>query len=295
MGVTSSGWLDRPEQFWRLASKLGFPVEWYAVCRSLHLTPNYKPTSVDPRIGLDKFSAWGEKYGPVDHARVHGAVHYDVPPALKHYLWNSNPFAFLANPYEPGSWHDRWVATGFAGMTRTVSNGFATHLAEELGTILNYHVNIVEEAERRGEIGKLLGKSAGIEVENDVDYKRSDPALRARDMDPKRAVAAAEINDFKVIYGGDHAFEDGVDPVETLRANKESLKGKLTVIHVAGSRGERGLITDDDWQFWEFIEYIHNEWNEVAIFLDLSPKVMFQLSEDQQESHILYLTRRIER
>jgi hypothetical protein len=186
----------------------------------------------------------------------------------------------------------------------TAANGFAQRLAGEISDELdmpapnlNAHVNIVENAERRGKIKFIQGRARGIQVENDLDYPRIRPEHIKEERDPKRAIQAVLRNGLEgVIYGVDHAYRANIDPRHSLLENKEEFKRHLRTVHLSGSKTDHGLISDDDYEFWDFLDFISKNIEKDVVFcLDLNPKEMGTLSSDAQIDYLEGLISKLEK
>lgn len=253
----------------------------------------------DGRVSLKMIRDWqkengGESNVPVE--RIHLPFHYNIPTALKNFFWNS--MIPLAKPYEPGDPYDRWaIAAPVSYMTMTVANRFATRLAGELNAGLNGHVYIVEQAEKRGTLLKIIGNARYLRVENDLDYPRNRPEQVRAERDPQRAIDAVKRNGLDgVILGIDHAYRAGQDPREGLDVFDGEDKKYLKTLHLSGSKTDHGLIQEDDWEFWDFLHYAKEKISDDVTFcLDLSPKEMQHLTYHQQVDYLKKLIKRLEK
>lgn len=317
--VTSSAWITEPEQFHYVLGQINKrrPIggELYSVAHRLPIseqTASKIPIRAiqenlyafrDGRISIEKILEWQKEYGRFPIVRIHLPFHYNIPTALKSFCWNSA--VPIAKPYEPGNPSDRWqIAVPIAYMTMTAANGFAQRLAGEISDeldmpapSLNAHVNIIEQAEKRGKIKFIQGRARSIQVENDLDYPRIRPEHIRQERDPKRAIQAVLRNGLEgVIYGVDHAYRANLDPRGDLLENKEDFKTHLKTIHFSGSKTDHGLITDDDHEFWGLADFIsQNVERDVVFCLDLNPKEMGEMSPDGQVDYLESLFGKLEK
>lgn len=290
--VSSSFALFKPERlFWILGNinKSRYPddqvaAEVYPVhyCYGVPLGPGL--------VTSRKIWGWQKDYGPVPIERFHLPFHWSVPSALYNYFYYS---IFV----EPGPFVDRAIASGLAAMTTTVQNKFAIKLAGEFGAGLTTHVNIAEEAGKRNKVQWLRGGSEYIWVENDVDYPRKRPEHILRERDPQRAIRAVE--DYRldgVIIGVDHDFYLGIDPLQTLTEKSTAFSKHLRAVHLSGSKGHHGIISEDDHDFWRVVDFIKREdsFDNVRFCVDLSPFALRHLTPDQQLDYIKDLVTRLE-
>lgn len=321
--VTSSAWLTEPEQFHYVMGQINkkrpkdaqIGVELYPIAHRLPIseqTARKIPIRAiqenlyafrDGRIDIDKIRNWQEEYGRTPIERIHLPFHYNIPTALKEFFWNSAvPFA---KPYEPGDPKDRWlIAAPVALMTMTAMNGFATRLAGEISQeldmqapSLNAHVYIIEQAEKRGKVESIQGDSSGILVENDLDYPRIRPDQVRVERDPARAISAVERNNLEgVIFGVDHAYRSQLDPRSDLVNFKEDFEKHLRTVHLSGSRGDHGLIWDNDVEFWDLVDFVSGHVRSDVVFcLDLSPKEMGRMNSDEQVEYMESLIAKLEK
>ncbi len=304
--MTSSAFIFDPERGYWLAREINkarrnkppIGLEFYPTVHGLPIKVGerirFEPKT-DWRVSLDKIKQWRDQYGPVPVERIHLPFHWSIPSALKNYFWNS--FAPIAKPYEPGSAKDRAVATAISYMTMTAQNHKAIEMAGELNAELNAHVNIVEAAGKSKKIVWIRGNSRGVLVENDLDYPRIRPEQIEAERDPARAFRAVEKYGLEgVIYGADHAFRHGIDPKEAFYQYREGFDKHLAVIHLSGSRGDHGLITPDDEDFWDFVRFAKENTDErVSLCLDLDPLAMRRLPKYSQLNYFNHTIEELEK
>ncbi len=315
--VTSSGFFFDPEPLFYLTGEINrtrprdaqIGLELYSVVKTLppfHKIPYLKNRRFvrehgiaferDGRISLDKIHNWWKEYGHGEEMpvkRIHLPFHYSIPSGLRNYFWYSMvPFA---KPYEPGNRKDRAIASAVAWMTMTAMNGFATGLATELGAEQNVHVNIVEEAAKRGNLIEVLAGNRTL-TENAADYTREDFEENEAQINPERAFVAVRKYFLQgVIYGADHEYRSGKDPRILFDRHRKGFDKYLRVIHLSGSQGDHGLITDEDHEFWSFIDHIKDKIsNDVIFCLDLDPFQMDHLTKAQQVDYIRNLVKKLE-
>ncbi len=297
MELTSSGWLFDPERLFWIAgqinkdrpqsAKIGlelYPVHYF---NGLPMGPG--------RIDGRRIDIWKKEYGDSPIERIHLPFHWDLPTAFKNFFWTS--LVPLAKPYEPGTPKDRFIAAGLAAMTTTVQNRFALNLAKKYDAGLNAHVHVVEESAKRGKVKMLTDDTRYVWVENELDYPRERRDQVMAERDPVRAIRAVEQHGLEgVILGVDHDFLYKFNPVETLDGNYDGLKKHLRSVHISGSEGHHGLVSEEDRDFWEVVEYVrgHNFDNNVRFCLDLNPFEMRHLTRDEQLDYISGLVEKLE-
>ncbi len=307
--VASSAWIGNPEDLFGIVGQINkgrsedrhIGVELYPVAHRLPIsertaarTPFLKDHLYafrDGKISLDRIHQWQRDYGSVPVERIHLPFHWSIPSGLYNYCIHS---VFK----EPGRGNDRMIATAVAYMTMTVMNNFATRLAGELEprATLNAHVNIIEEAEKRGKIGKIGGKARGILVENDLDYPRKYPFQIQNERDVGRAISAVERNHLEgLILGIDHAYRAHLDPRDDFLDFEQDLRRHVRTLHLSGSKEDHGLITDDDYEFWDVMDFVKVEVSpDVSFCLDLNPQQMAQKSLGGQYQYLRELVEKLE-
>ncbi len=290
--LTSSAWLFQPEGLFAVAGKINkdrpineqIAVELYPVhyFNGLPLGPG--------RINEDKIRSWQREYGSVPVERIHLPFHYSLPLAFKNYFYTS---VFK----EPGSLKDRVIASAVSAMTTTVQNRFATRMAGNLEAGLNAHVNIIEEAGKRGSLAKIRGGAKYIWVENDLDYPRKRPKQIEKERDPRRPLEVVKKYGLEgVIMGVDHAYRAGVDPYRDFIDLEGEFKKHLRTLHLSGTKGDHGLIEKDDVDFWDFMNFVKGKISEdVRFCLDLNPFEMGKKTRDEQIDYVRDLVKELEK
>ena len=184
-------------------------------------------------------------------------------------------------------------------MIMTAMNKHVTKLASEFNTGLNMHRNLAEEATKRGTIAKITGKARYVWIENALDYPRSESQDIDAERDPRKVIDILEKNpkDFSgLIYGVDHAFRAGVDSLQHFDEFKDEFKTHLRTLHLSGSKGDHGLIEDDDYVFWDFMHSVRDKISDdVRFCIDLNPAQMDAKTPSEQVDYVKKLVQKLRR
>lgn len=312
--ATTSAWLGNPEQAFYVLGEVNkelHPDNWVGleIYPVAHKSPISERTAErlpllnrlvnagygfafrDGRVSSEELDMWRTQY-KVPIERIHLPFHYSIPTGAYNYVIHS---VFK----ERGTLKDRGIATVVAYMMMTAMNNVATRLAEDFDAGLNAHVNIIEEAQKRGKVNKIVGEARYVRVENDVDYPRKKFEHFQRERDIERAldaVEAIELDDSDgLIYGLDHAYRamlnpenrDKFDPRDDFSKSNARFHKYLRNIHLAGSKGDHGLIQPDDGEFWGFMAFARDNISDnVAFCLDLDPVGMDAMTTDEQVDYM---------
>ncbi len=170
-------------------------------------------------------------------------------------------------------------------------------MAGNLGAGLNAHVNIIEEAGKRGTLAKIRGDAKYIWVENDLDYPRKKPEQVEAERDPRRALKVVKQFGLEgVIMGVDHAYRAGVDPYRDFIELEDEFKKHLRTLHLSGTKGDHGLILADDDEFWDFMNFVKGKISsDVRFCLDLNPFEMGKKTRDEQVDYVRGLIKELEK
>jgi len=228
---------------------------------ALELYPGIHWPSV---VTKEKIALWRQRHGEVPITRVHLPFSYDLQSAWRSYRRTRMVPSerILIGPL-------------LLYLMGTVSNMVALEIAKAEGAEVNMHVSVAEQANKLGALVKIRESACGVYVENEGSFSSSDPIQIRKDRSPVRSLRAVKANKLDgVIYGADHSFNYGIDPVEELLEFPNEYKQMIRSIHIAGAR-HHGLLSGNDPNVRRLLEYTdQNLPPKTSFCVDMSPFVI---------------------